>query len=472
MSDPFVHLRTVSSFSLRHGVSTPEDLVARAAELGQSALALTDRDGLYGRSGSSRHAGTRASPDPRRGSGAGGRRRSRGSRPAAAGLRPSPLAGLLPGAASRSGEPGSRLVVLARAGAAGRRCADSSPPPICTASGASRRSPASWSPSTPAQAISWSCSAPTPGGPALERRRADVAAAELRWWLAAGGWGAAGGCGFPPVAFERDLPGCRRRSAATHRPALQRGRSPSAGSGCGGRGGRRADQRGALRRGLGGAGGGCARRHPPLVPLDLRHLDRANAQGYLKGWPELHPVAHECLRSRAGRPAAMSPSCSRAPASWRRSASSTRWATSARRHPRAGAVGARRQGIAAYRCARGAVAATLAGYAGRRRSHAEVDAEARRRSGGCAPGARAPSTATWRAAAHGQRRCVHGGVGAAGRRARHHRRARLRRLLPHRGRGGGPHPRHGVRSPRGSGAGSLVNHLLGISGSIPCATTC
>ncbi|MDQ1250927.1 MAG: error-prone polymerase [Actinomycetota bacterium] len=48
MGDPFVHLRTVSSFSLRHGVSTPEDLVTRAVDLGQRALALTDRDGLYG----------------------------------------------------------------------------------------------------------------------------------------------------------------------------------------------------------------------------------------------------------------------------------------------------------------------------------------------------------------------------------------------------------------------------------------
>lgn len=48
VGDPFVHLRTVSSHSLRHGVSTPEELVAVAADLGQSALALTDRDGLYG----------------------------------------------------------------------------------------------------------------------------------------------------------------------------------------------------------------------------------------------------------------------------------------------------------------------------------------------------------------------------------------------------------------------------------------
>ncbi|WP_068254042.1 DNA polymerase III subunit alpha [Janibacter corallicola] len=44
----FAHLHVASGFSLRHGTSTPEDLVARAVELGQPALALTDRDGLYG----------------------------------------------------------------------------------------------------------------------------------------------------------------------------------------------------------------------------------------------------------------------------------------------------------------------------------------------------------------------------------------------------------------------------------------
>lgn len=44
----FAHLHVASGFSLRHGTTPPEDLVARAAELGQPALALTDRDGLYG----------------------------------------------------------------------------------------------------------------------------------------------------------------------------------------------------------------------------------------------------------------------------------------------------------------------------------------------------------------------------------------------------------------------------------------
>ena len=45
---PFVHLDVRSCFSLKEGAFTPEQLVHRAAELGMPAVALTDRDGLYG----------------------------------------------------------------------------------------------------------------------------------------------------------------------------------------------------------------------------------------------------------------------------------------------------------------------------------------------------------------------------------------------------------------------------------------
>ncbi|MBZ3902691.1 DNA polymerase III subunit alpha [Streptomyces griseiscabiei] len=44
----FTHLRTVSGFSLRHGASHPERLAERASERGMDALALTDRDTLAG----------------------------------------------------------------------------------------------------------------------------------------------------------------------------------------------------------------------------------------------------------------------------------------------------------------------------------------------------------------------------------------------------------------------------------------
>ncbi|SDB80146.1 DNA polymerase III, alpha subunit [Raineyella antarctica] len=46
--DPFIHLRVASGYSLRYGASHPADLVRTAAEHGMDTLALTDRDGLYG----------------------------------------------------------------------------------------------------------------------------------------------------------------------------------------------------------------------------------------------------------------------------------------------------------------------------------------------------------------------------------------------------------------------------------------
>ncbi|MDQ3922521.1 MAG: DNA polymerase III subunit alpha [Actinomycetota bacterium] len=44
----FAHLHVRSGFSYGFGVATPGELVAAAAELGMGALALTDRNGLYG----------------------------------------------------------------------------------------------------------------------------------------------------------------------------------------------------------------------------------------------------------------------------------------------------------------------------------------------------------------------------------------------------------------------------------------
>ncbi|MDP9444170.1 MAG: DNA polymerase III subunit alpha [Actinomycetota bacterium] len=46
--DPFVHLHVASGYSLRHGASHPHVLVERAVEHEMDTLALTDRDGLYG----------------------------------------------------------------------------------------------------------------------------------------------------------------------------------------------------------------------------------------------------------------------------------------------------------------------------------------------------------------------------------------------------------------------------------------
>ena len=47
-STPYVELHAHSSYSFLDGASLPEELATRAAELGYSALALTDHDGVYG----------------------------------------------------------------------------------------------------------------------------------------------------------------------------------------------------------------------------------------------------------------------------------------------------------------------------------------------------------------------------------------------------------------------------------------
>ncbi len=46
--DPFVHLHVASGYSLKYGASHPHRLVARAVEAGMDTVALTDRDGVYG----------------------------------------------------------------------------------------------------------------------------------------------------------------------------------------------------------------------------------------------------------------------------------------------------------------------------------------------------------------------------------------------------------------------------------------
>src|SRR3989442_8834964 len=48
MASRYIELHTASAFSFLQGASLPEALVERAAELGYPALALVDRDGVYG----------------------------------------------------------------------------------------------------------------------------------------------------------------------------------------------------------------------------------------------------------------------------------------------------------------------------------------------------------------------------------------------------------------------------------------
>src|SRR5690348_18105514 len=44
----YVELHAHSAYSFLDGASQPEELAARAAELGYEAIALTDHDGVYG----------------------------------------------------------------------------------------------------------------------------------------------------------------------------------------------------------------------------------------------------------------------------------------------------------------------------------------------------------------------------------------------------------------------------------------
>jgi error-prone DNA polymerase len=48
MAPPFPHLHVCSAYSMRYGTAFPQALASRAAEYGMDILGLTDRDGLYG----------------------------------------------------------------------------------------------------------------------------------------------------------------------------------------------------------------------------------------------------------------------------------------------------------------------------------------------------------------------------------------------------------------------------------------
>src|ERR1700688_4388514 len=48
MTDGYIELNARSAFSFLEGASLPEDLIAAAADFGMPAMALIDRDGVYG----------------------------------------------------------------------------------------------------------------------------------------------------------------------------------------------------------------------------------------------------------------------------------------------------------------------------------------------------------------------------------------------------------------------------------------
>src|SRR6266498_1470116 len=56
MPTPYVELHLHTAFSFLDGASLPEEMIARASELGYHALAVTDHDGLYGAMEFAQHA--------------------------------------------------------------------------------------------------------------------------------------------------------------------------------------------------------------------------------------------------------------------------------------------------------------------------------------------------------------------------------------------------------------------------------
>ncbi len=168
---------------MRHGVSSPGALAARAAELGQPALALTDRDGLYGAvrfAQACQNVGINpilgvdlalVSPVARAGQKGSTRRRT-------------PARG---GAAIV--EPGARVVVLARGGSGWAA--------LCRLVSAAHLTGERGAPALPAEVVAaYACAgdllvllgADSPAGQAAGRRRRDVALAQLRWWRDAVGY--------------------------------------------------------------------------------------------------------------------------------------------------------------------------------------------------------------------------------------------------------------------------------------------
>ena len=168
LGDPFVHLHVASGYSMRYGANHPADLVARAAEHGMGALALTDRDGLYGAvkfALACRSAGIRPifGVDLAVGPAAGGDRRAPG-RVRAADRAPGPAPGRTPVPGPRWGQrrPAAAPGHLPRPGR--RRLgvavpADQRHPPAA-APGGSRSARWRWPPSTPRAASR--CWGPTP----------------------------------------------------------------------------------------------------------------------------------------------------------------------------------------------------------------------------------------------------------------------------------------------------------------------
>ena len=438
MNDPFIHLRTVSGFSLRHGVATPAQLVEAAVQLGQRALGLTDRDGVYGAvrfAQACQDAGiapilgvdlavaestgdvTRQTPPPRL----------------------SPARG---GPTVR--EDAARLVVLARGGRGWAA--------LCRLVSAAHLRGERGRPRVTREIVAQYAAdghlavllgADSTVGLACQRRRPDLAAAELRWWH-----NEVGPAVYVEICSHLEASGATRSSVAAARllrvardtgttavltNAVRYATPEQAPV---------ADVLDAVRR---------------LVPISRRHLDRTNAQGYLKSWPELRSVADEVTAMAGGATAerarlladtvALAERCVLDPIA--------DIGLGDIHVPELAVVAA---GAQAERA--GDVGSVLAGYESRRRSQAHIDQEARHAHGLLSARCGQELDRRRLGSESAERRlaaelAVIGDLGFAGYFLTVVEVVDLIRDM-------------GVRvAARGSGAGSLVNYLLGISGVDP-----
>lgn len=271
---------------MRHGVSTPTALVERAVSLGQQALALTDRDGVYGAvrfaqacqaAGVAPILGVDLALQPDCSTTRRHRTPARGGAVVA--------------------EPPHRVVVLARS-ARGWAA-------VCRMVSAAHLRGERGAPMLPQESVVEYASdgevvvllgADSPAGHAAAGRRRDLADAEIRWWRDRLG---PGGVRVEVCSHRErdtdavgiaDLVGAPRavRSGGSAARLLRAGIDAGVGAVLSNAvryadpaGAPVADVLDAIRR---------------LVPISRRHLDRSNAQGYLKGWSELSPAVSEVVR--------------------------------------------------------------------------------------------------------------------------------------------------------------------------------
>ena len=291
MSDPFVHLRVASSYSLRYGVSSPAALVARAAELGQSALALTDRDGVYG-AVKFAQACSDAGIAPLLGVDL-----ALGERSASM-----PPVGRRDRTPARGGvsvdESHPRAVVMARNGRGwAALCRLVSRVHLTGERGKVVASHEDVAAHAQGGDLVILLGTDSTVGRALSRHRTDAALMELRWWQEAVGTDGvrvevASHRSRAEAAAPADIgaPGLRGVPRSSAAAAQLLGVARQLGVGAVLSNAVRyveaadapvADVLDAIRR---------------LVPIDARHLDRPNAQGYLKSWQEMLPAVHEVAR--------------------------------------------------------------------------------------------------------------------------------------------------------------------------------